>query len=180
MVRKEPGMKTLGYLLLVAGFLVAAFATALDTQQTTWTLFLPAALAAVAGVVTIKRLSRGKARSATVLSANRSELSESLGNIVTVLDELTAARDTPDLRQQIDDRLREDLRRFADARESIVHLFGLQTYANIMSEFAAGERYLNRVWSASADGYYGEAGTYLERAAVQFRDARAQLEAART
>ena len=82
------------------------------------------------------------------------------------------------LRNAIDDRLREDLRRFAEARESIVHLVGLQAYANIMSEFAAGERYVNRVWSASADGYTDEAARYLERAAAQFRQAQAELAAA--
>lgn len=49
----------------------------------------------------------------------------------------------------------------------MVHLFGLQTYADIMSNFAAGERYINRVWSASADGYDEEADIYLKKAAVQ-------------
>ena len=72
------------------------------------------------------------------------------------------------------------LRRFAEARESMVHLFGLQTYADIMSSFAAGERYINRVWSASADGYDEEAATYLEKAATQFADAQEQLLAAAT
>jgi hypothetical protein len=79
------------------------------------------------------------------------------------------------LRERIDLKLRDDLRRFADARESMVHLFGLQSYADIMSSFAAGERYINRVWSASADGYDEEAETYLEKAAVQFEEAKQQL-----
>ena len=79
---------------------------------------------------------------------------------------------------KIDAKLREDLRRFADARESMVHLFGLQIYANVMSDFAAGERFVNRVWSASADGYDTEARTYLGKAATQFRSARQQLETA--
>jgi hypothetical protein len=60
----------------------------------------------------------------------------------------------------------------------MVHLFGLQTYADIMSNFATGERYINRVWSASADGYKSEADSYLSRAAEQFRNAQAQLGAA--
>jgi hypothetical protein len=47
-----------------------------------------------------------------------------------------------------------------------------------MSQFAAGERYINRVWSASADGYDAEARNYLERAASQFRDARQHLQSA--
>ena len=39
-----------------------------------------------------------------------------------------------------------------------------------MSSFAAGERYLNRVWSASADGYIDEVNTYIEKAREQFVD----------
>lgn len=173
-------MKGLGFLMLAAGFVLAAFSTALHVQQTDWMLFVPAALVAAAGVLLVKRASRGEARSESVLKSNRIELTESLANIVIVLDELEAAgRDTSlDLKQQIDDRLRDDLRRFADARESLVHLFGIRTYASIMSEFAAGERYINRVWSASADGYNGEATDYIARAAHQFRDAQSRLHAA--
>lgn len=44
-----------------------------------------------------------------------------------------------------------------------------------MSGFATGERYINRVWSASADGYDQEAATYLARAAAQFADTQSQL-----
>jgi hypothetical protein len=53
------------------------------------------------------------------------------------------------------------------------HIFGLQGYADIMSAFAAGERYINRVWSASTDGYVDEVLSYLDRATRQFRDANA-------
>lgn len=173
-------MKVLGYLLLVGGFLGGAFATALDTRLTDWTIFWPAAAVAVAGLLTIKRQARGIARSEAVLTANREELGSALGNIVALLDEWrdSPPADSAALRAGIDDRMRADLIRFADARESLVHLAGLQAYANIMSEFAAGERYVNRVWSASADGYDAEARDYLERAAEQFRRAHAELQAA--
>jgi hypothetical protein len=67
--------------------------------------------------------------------------------------------------------LREDLNDFANARESMKHIFGLQNYADVMSAFAAGERYINRVWSASTDGYVDEVRSYLERATQQFREA---------
>ena len=49
--------------------------------------------------------------------------------------------------------MRDDLRRFAEAHERMVHLFGPQAYADIMSSFAAAARYINRVWSVSVDGY---------------------------
>ena len=174
-------MKRVGFLLLIAGFLVAAYATALDTVDVDWTLFIPAAAGAGFGVLLIKRATQGEARSDHVLTANKAELTESLQNIVSNLDEINASGDTlsvDSLREQIDSRLRDDLRRFADARESLIHLFGLQTYADLMSSFAAGERYINRVWSASADGYGTEARNYLERAARQFKTASDQLQAA--
>ena len=168
-------MKIIGFLLLIGGFLGAAYSTALSVSDTDWVLFVPAAAAAALGVVLVKLQSRGEARSESVLAANRVELAESLSNIVATLDNVATGTD---LRELIDDRLRNDLRRFADARESLVHLYGLQAYATIMSDFASGERYLNRVWSATADGYDGEARDYLSRAAVQFRDAQTQLSAA--
>ena len=36
------------------------------------------------------------------------------------------------------------------------------------NEFAAGERYLNRVWSASVDGYIDEVRSFLVLARTQF------------
>jgi len=170
-------MKKIAYLLIAAGFLLGAYATALDVQGVNWNLFAIAAIAAVLGIIIAKRQDSAVARSGSVLEANRNELNESISNIVRDLGEMidgtTAKGDQ--LRNWIDDTLRADLRRFVDARSSMVHLFGLQTYADIMSNFAAGERYINRVWSASADGYDGEARKYLGRAAEVFQDAQTQL-----
>jgi hypothetical protein len=170
-------MKNIGFVLLAAGFLAGAYATALDVQNVNWTLFIGAAVAAIVGLVISKKQASAHARSDEVLEVNRGELRESLENIVRDLGEIVGNGSTEgaDLRDRIDLRLRDDLRRFAEARSSMVHLFGLQTYADIMSSFAAGERYINRVWSASADGYDGEAATYLEKAEKQFADAQKQL-----
>jgi cell division protein FtsB len=174
-------VKKIGFLLLIGGFLVAAYSTALDIESVSWAMYAVASFTAATGAFLIRRHERGTAKSATVLSANRAELSDSLEKIVSNLEDMTDGHEvieTDLLRDAIDARLRDDLRRFADARETIIHLFGLQVYANLMSHFAAGERYINRVWSASADGYDAEARTYLGKAATQFRDAQAQLQAA--
>lgn len=170
-------MKNLGYSMVAFGFLGGAFATSLDVQNVNWAVFITMALAAVAGLVIYKTQLGAHARSEEVLEANRSELRESISNIVADLGELNSGELTSGavLRDRIDLKLREDLRRFADARQSMVHLFGLQTYADIMSNFAAGERYINRVWSASADGYDEEADAYLKKAAGQFDLAKEQL-----
>ena len=176
-------MKGIGYLLLIGGFLGAAYLTALDAVTVDWEFFGPAAVIAILGVVAIKIQARGHARSDHVLSANRAELRESLANIVRDLEHLeatAATKSTTELRNEIDDKLRNDLRRFADARESMVHLYGLQAYADIMSDFAAGERYVNRVWSAAADDYQAEAVAYVGRALEQFRHANDRLQAAKS
>ncbi len=175
-------MKGLGYLLLSAGFIVAAYATALDVEYVSWPLFVAAALASLAGVFVIKRQARSLAQSHEVLESNRAELRESIDNVVNDLRDIVKSGNLSGaaLRDRIDTRLRPDLIRFVDARESMVHLFGLQAYADIMSHFAAGERYINRVWSSSADGYDVEAARYLGKAEEQFADAQKQLnEAAR-
>ena len=70
-----------------------------------------------------------------------------------------------------DSLLRGDLNNFANARESMEHFFGLQNYADLMSAFTAGERYITGVWSASIDGYVDEVRSYLVRATWQFREA---------
>ena len=175
-------MKGPGYFLLCAGFIAAAYATALDVEHVNWMLFGAATIAAVGGVVMIKRHAKSISQSAEVLETNRNELRESVDNVVRDLREIEAngGLQGAALRDRIDTILRPDLTRFADARESMVHLFGLQTYADIMTHFAAGERYINRVWSSSADGYDAEAAKYLVKAEEQFADAQQQLnEAAR-
>jgi hypothetical protein len=170
-------MKNFGYFLVAAGFLGGAFATSLNVQNVDWVLFAGTAGAAFIGLLIYKRQLSTLARSEEVLEVNRVELRESISNVVNDLGDIIEGELTQGavLRDRIDLKLREDLRRFADARQSMVHLFGLQTYADIMSNFAAGERYINRVWSASADGYDEEANTYLKKAAGQFDEARQQL-----
>jgi hypothetical protein len=170
-------MKNFGYFLVAAGFLGGAFATSLDVQNVDWILFGGTAGAAFVGLLIYKRQLSALATSEEVLEVNRVELRESIANVVSDLGDIIGGELTQGavLRDRIDLKLREDLRRFADARESMVHLFGLQVYADIMSNFAAGERYINRVWSASADGYDVEANAYLKKAAGQFEEAKQQL-----
>ena len=173
-------MKKIAYLLICGGFLFGAYTTALDTQNVDWLLFGIAAVVAVSGVILAKRADRAVATSGDLLETNRNELNESIANIVRDLRQMTdgTVAQGEQLRDWIDEKLRPDLRRFVEARASMVHLYSLQTYADIMSEFAAGERYVNRVWSASADGYDEEAEAYLKKASAQFAEAQAQLSGA--
>ena len=88
-------MKKIGFLLLISGFLVAAYSTALDTVSVNWVMYAVAAFAAITGVFLIRKHERGTAKSATVLSANRAELSDSLQKIVSNLEDMTEEESQP-------------------------------------------------------------------------------------
>ena len=176
-------MKTAGYLLITLGFLAGSLVAVQTADNTVdGRLFLPAFGIAVLGVVLARVGARAEAREEGTLAVNFEALGTSIDRIVANLDRLdadVAAGDPYTLHATIDAHLRDDLSTFADARESVAHLFGLAEYAAVMNDFAAGERYVNRVWSASIDGYIDEVREYVGRAREQFEAAQARLTALR-
>lgn len=176
-------MKLLGYLLITSGFLGGALTTVLKTEDVSWTGFLVAIAVGVTGVAVVRLVTRRAARAEDTLAANVQNIRQSLTQVVeniTALDQEKESIDPYDLRHRIDELFPVDLTTFTEAREAIGHVYGLQSYADVMSIFASGERYLNRVWSASADGYVHECHTYLEKAREQFAEALNKLEALET
>jgi len=167
-------MKTLALLLVIASFLAGAFLSSLDPQAVNWSLMAPTLGVGLIGLWLHRRAAHGEMRAGHRLADNIQVLGSSLDNIRRNLDAVCARGDdlpVYEARFEIDRLFREDLSRFAEARESMIHVFGMQNYADVMSNFAAGERYINRVWSASTDGYVDEVRMYLERAREQFREA---------
>lgn len=167
-------IKTLSLVLVMAAFLAGAFIAVLDPVTVNWAWMGGVLLAGVAGLVLFRRAHHGEASSGHRLTGNMKILTNSLSNILGNLEDLCERKeDLPvyEARFEIDRLFREDLNDFADARESMVHVFGMQDYANVMSAFAAGERYINRVWSASTDGYRDEVLKYLLKARDQFAEA---------
>ena len=169
-------IKILSLLAIMAVFLIGAFISVLDPTQVNWNWFVPVLAIGVAALVSFTKAHRGEAKAGHRLSGNLLILGTSLNNILGNLETMNdSSHELPvyEARFEIDRLLREDLNNFANARESMKHIFGLQNYADVMSAFAAGERYINRVWSASTDGYVDEVRSYLERATIQFREAQA-------
>lgn len=166
--------KTLSLLAIMAAFLAGAFISVLDPIEVNWAWFVPVLAVGVIALVAYRKAHHVEARSSHRLSGNLQILQTSLANILKNLEIInndSATLPVYEARFEIDQLLREDLNNFANARESLKHIFGLQQYADLMSAFAAGERYINRVWSASTDGYVDEVRNYLERATLQFREA---------
>jgi len=166
-------MKNFGYLLITIGFLGGALASVMDEEQVEWGYFAVAISLGVVGVTLVRTSEKQVSTSEGKLAANIETVEGALGSIVENMTRLDAEKETIntyDVRHKVDELFVEDIGRFVDARESIGHLYGLGAYGDVMSSFAAGERYLNRVWSASADGYIDEVNTYIDKAREQFVD----------
>jgi len=166
-------MKWIGFLLVTVGFVGAALAAVVDQSVIQWLWYVPALVVGVAGVVMIRVDHARQHKTEHHVAANIETIEGSLTRIAANIDKLNADKhsiDTYDVRHKIDELFIDDLELFVDARQSIVHRYGLAAYGEIMGSFAAGERYLNRVWSASADGYIDEVNEYLQKAKDQFAE----------
>lgn len=166
--------KSISLLVVMAAFLGGAFVSVLDPVEVNWTWLVPILIVGGVGLQRYRKVSHGEASAGHRLSGDMDILERSLAHVLRNLEELCDHKeDLPvyEARFEIDRRFRDDLNDFAEARETMIHVFGMQDYANVMSAFAAGERYINRVWSASTDGYQEEVHLYLEKARNQFVEA---------
>ena len=164
-------MKKLGYLMITLGFLAGALTAVVDKEQIRWDHFALALIVGVAGVVLVRASDKMESRHEGKLASNMQAVETSLDRIVknvTGLNAEKASVNTYDVRHRIDELFADDLNTFVEARQSIAHTHSLNAYADVMTSFAAGERYLNRVWSASVDGYIDEVNAYLDKAQEQF------------
>jgi hypothetical protein len=174
-------MQAAPIMLVIIAFLGGAFLTSLDPETVDWPAFMIMIVAGVLGAMLHRRAEAAANKDDVLLQSNRAELETSLNNILANLAELDGRKDkipTYDMRFEIDKLFRDDLFNFAEARDSMKHIFGLKAYADIMSSFAAGERYINRVWSASTDGYVDEVLMYVEKSHSQFKHAKEEYEKA--
>jgi len=164
-------MRKIGYLMITVGFLAGAVAATVDKENVLWGYFVPSLAVGVAGVAMARLGRRRESRVEGKLASDSQSIEASLKRVVENITRLNAEKSSInayDVRHRIDELFPEDLTVFVEARESIAHSHGLAAYADVMSSFAAGERYLNRVWSASADGYVDEVNAYLDKAQAQF------------
>ena len=167
-------MRFFGGLLLMIGFFGAAFVTVrhadaeqLEWQTIEWSWYAVVFVVGLVGVIVLRATARSTGTQAHKLDADLDAMKTSLGQLVDKLAAMTAGRadiNVYDVHGRIDAELMLDLDTFVEARESLIHLYGLQPYANLMNRFALSERNINRAWSASADGYIDEVWTCMERA----------------
>ncbi|NIM19890.1 MAG: hypothetical protein GTO51_06550 [Candidatus Latescibacteria bacterium] len=171
-------MKFFGFLLVAVGFLAGAYYLTGARGSVIGTGFAISFAIAIVGIVILRVVTRKRKGAKEKVISEVKTVEQCISRLAEGVDKLEKEKDTIDvydLSKEIDDRFNEDLERFVDARESIAIAFGLNAYASVMSHFAAGERYLNRVWSCSVDGYIDEAHIYLGRARDQFVEGHTEL-----
>lgn len=164
-------MRKLGFLLVIVGFLGGALASVVNQTAVRWDGFIPAVVVGFIGVVLVRLGQKREVRATERLVSNLRAIQDSLRRIARNMTQLNAEKQSIDpyeVRHRLEELFADDLSTFVTARESIAHSYGLAAYADVMSPFAAGERYLNRAWCASADGYIDEIHQYLDKAEEQF------------
>jgi hypothetical protein len=164
-------MRTFGFILVAVGFLGGSLASVVSETQVDWRWLAVAVGVGMVGVILIRAGHKSETQAVEKLTFDMQTIEGCLKRIVGNITELNKQKQsvgTYGMRHRIDELFPSDLSAFVSARRSIVHIHGLAAYAEVMSDFAAGERYLNRVWSASADGYGDEVDVYLDKAREQF------------
>lgn len=171
-------MKRVARLLLAGGFLGAAFFAVSERGFVDWRWYGACGVLSLIGLVLTHLAARGAARDSARLSSDVDVMHAGLTRLCEHIEGLWQVRDDADpysVHGRIDAELREDLSLVADARQALIPRFGLERYAEVMTRFAGAERYLNRAWSASVDGYVDEVWRSVEIARAQMQRAEALL-----
>lgn len=171
-------MKKTGYLLVFVGCIAASLTSVTNVLRVNWVYFSIFLIISIIGIFLIRRSEKKETMHEETLSRNMKAIEASLERIVDDVKKIRSGID-PDKPQEvhrrIDETLPDHLETFIESRKTIGHVYGLQAYGHVMNYFAAAERYLNRVWSASTDGYIDEIMEYMERCEQQFEAALAAL-----
>ena len=171
-------MRKLGLILMWGGFLAAAFSSMRQSDRIGWGAYAGLAVVGVVGVVLLRRTAGASAKQSHVVQTNLATLESTLAQALEGARAMLRTREqiyVYDVHGRIDAELAPALGDFADARESMIHGLGLAQYADVMDHFARGERFVNRAWSASADGYVDEVWKAMQIAETELGVADATL-----
>ena len=143
-----------------------------------WVWYLISAASCIAGIVVLFKAKSTEGQKSDQSESSLAEIGTSfdrlIGNIQSLGKDVQSIPPSQ-ITKRIDDQLADDFRIIADGRDSITKEYGLDVFADVMTQFAAGERALNRAWSAAADGYVDEADTCIHRGLGMLQQAQSLL-----
>jgi hypothetical protein len=178
-------MKVIAWILLMLGLVVSSLAASrIDDHLGVLALlidpFFLLGIGSIAISIVLNRLS--------VSTKTKTDPSENFvfvnakKNIEEVLNALSSIAQNRDalplahVVQQVDTLLKNQVFDIVESRISIIQISGYGPYAEFMSDFAVGERFISRSWSAGVDKYKEESFNYVEKAIPFFEKAKRTLE----
>jgi len=181
-------MKLLSWALFAVGTLIAISGGAkMPAAGAKWPdtvpLFIAGAVLAAAGVALWRYALRVENRAARMNAGEHAE-GDALSLLGAVIAPTRALLDEVDqleghaVTERVDHLQETYILPFAERRQEIVNRFGMSRGAEILVTVAFGERMLNRVWSAAADGHMPEARAVLPDALSALEEARDMSERA--
>ncbi len=185
-------MRIIGQILLWTGFLGGAFCAVLRTglpegsaSESDWAIipwawYVVSVGVGAAGVVLLRLANSGDNQSEEATEVEYATIQSNLFRVSTVVERLCEMPlgNPGAVVSAIDNECVAPLADFANARQALVKRFGMNVYAEVMTEFASAERFLNRAWSAAADGYVDEVSSCLHRAKTHLGETREIMSAA--
>jgi hypothetical protein len=178
-------MKVIAWILLMLGLVVASLAASrIDDQLGVLALLTdPVFLAGIGSIVVAIVLNRLSVSSKTktdpsgkvVFVSAKKNIEEILGSLNTIAQNRDAVP-LAQVVQQVDALLKNQVFDIVESRISIIQITGYGPYAEFMSDFAIGERFISRSWSAGVDKYKDESLNYVEKAIPFMKKAGRTLE----
>jgi len=163
-------MKVLAIFLIVISVILSSLSALQSVEKVAWIYFIPSLGMGVLGLIIIKLRFKKDKKEAVLNTSNFNNIKVSLTNIINNLDTLKINENNLNsLNSDLDRLFLEDISKFIEARYLIKYKYGVLSFSNIMSHFAAAERLLNRAWSASVDGYINEVIGSIEASKSEFK-----------
>lgn len=181
-------MKIFYVLLALATIAAATLAAYVPNAESSswphWVALIPIGVVGWIGLMIRKE--QRSAHAETAASDDRADFASAAEEIhkaaAEILESLSGdAEDTPELRQRARDAIDHlevvAVTPIVEQRQSLAMQLGLGNFANLMSEFARGERALHRAWSALTDDHLPEAQSSLAEAVTIFASVVEQAQA---
>ncbi|MGI9519377.1 MAG: PDZ domain-containing protein [Pirellulaceae bacterium] len=146
-----------------------------------WLWYGLSAAVCIGGIFLIRSGKKASAGQSEKTEASLKQIKAHLGDLVNnteTLHQNLREYSPREILTYIDETLHDDFREFAEGRDSITAEHGLEVFADVMTNFAAGERAINRAWSAAADGYIEEVAVCVDRGLAMLKVAQKTLNAA--
>lgn len=169
----------LGYLLLVAGTIIASLGGAKLPEVDRVLSGIGIAMLVVAAVAIRRAMGANGAAALSGSAVPAAAIPELMRKLIPELEALAAeAKDLPlvTITRRIDQLEPKYLRPLADGSPGLMGVLGPERFAEVAGAYASGERFLARAWSAAADKHRPEALLSLERAIERMREALVMLD----